>query len=58
MQNDSSLAAHYGLETLYDIGQISEAEVTRRVRAITGKQIREVCRKYLVEPKMVTAAVG
>jgi zinc protease len=58
LQGDSSLAAHYGLEVLYDLPVRSEAEIAKRIRSVTAKEVREVCRKYLVEPHMVTSVVG
>jgi zinc protease len=58
LQSDSSMSAHYGLEALYGIPHRSEAEIIRKVQSITSKQVQEVCRKYLVEPHMVTSVVG
>jgi len=58
LQGDSSLAAHAGLELLYRIPFASESEIEKRIRAVTPKQIQDVCRKYLVEPYMVTSVVG
>ncbi|MGE4107996.1 MAG: M16 family metallopeptidase [Bacteriovoracia bacterium] len=58
LQSDASLAAHFGLQKLYGIGPTPEAEIARRIQSVTGKQIQEVCRKYFVEPHMVTAVVG
>jgi len=58
LQSDSSIAAHYGLETLYQMPPYSEAEIVKQVERISAKHVRDVCRKYLVEPHMVTAVVG
>jgi zinc protease len=58
LQSDSSIAAHYGLEALYGIAPESDDQAARRIRAITGRDVQAVCRKYLVDPPMVTAVVG
>lgn len=58
LQSDSALAAHYGLETLYGIPLISEEELIKKIRSISAKDIREVCRKYLLDQFMVTSVVG
>lgn len=57
LQSDSSMASYLGLEALYSIPILSEAEIEKKVRTISAKKIQEVCRKYLVEPHMVTAIV-
>ncbi len=58
LQGDSSLAAHYGLEVLYDLPILSERDIVKKVRAISAKEVRDVCRRFLVEPHMVTSVVG
>ncbi|MCM2324025.1 MAG: insulinase family protein, partial [Oligoflexia bacterium] len=58
LQSDSALAAHHGLETLYGIPLTDEAALIKRIKAISAKDIRDICRKYLVEPHHVTAVVG
>jgi zinc protease len=58
LQSDSSLAAHYGLEALYGLEDMTESAITKRIRAISAKEIQAVCRKYLIEPHMVTSIVG
>lgn len=58
MQSDSALAAHYGLETLYGIPLSEDDEVVRKVHALTARKVQDVCRKYLIEPHMVTSVVG
>lgn len=58
LQSDSALAAHYGLEVLYRIPHLSEVELVRKVRSVTAHEIQRSCRKYLVDPYMVTSVVG
>lgn len=58
MQSDGAIAAHLGLETLYGLAYENDAQVIQRIEKISAKQVQDVCRKYLVEPKMVTAQVG
>jgi zinc protease len=58
LQSDSALSAHYGLETLYGIPLIPEEAFTKTIQAISAKDIKDVCRKYLVTPHMVTSVVG
>jgi zinc protease len=58
LQSDGSLAAHHGLEALYGMARLSEAELSRKVRALTSRDLQAACRKYLVEPPMVTSIVG
>ncbi len=58
LQSDGSMAGYLGLEALYGLPILTEEEIARKIRAVTAKQIQEVCRKYLVEPHMVTAIVG
>ena len=58
LQGDSSMAAHYGLEAVYEIPHMSENDLIQKIEKISSRQIQEVCRKYLVEPSMVTSVVG
>ena len=58
LQSDPSIAGHFGLETLYQVPHLSNEQVIKKIRAINAKQVSAVCRKYLVEPNMVTSAVG
>jgi zinc protease len=58
MQGDPALAAHYGMEALYRIPHITEEEMVKKIRAISPKEIQRVCRKYYVDPYMVTSVVG
>ena len=58
LQGDSSLAAHYGLEALYGVPYMSHDDLVKKVRSISGREIQNTCRKYLVEPFMVTSVVG
>lgn len=58
LQSDSALAAHDGLETLYGIPMLQEEALLKRIRSVSAKEIREVCRKYFVDPRMVTSVVG
>lgn len=58
LQSDSSLAAHYGLETLYKVPHLTEQLLTQKMKSITAKEVQAVCRKYLVDPYMVTSVVG
>ena len=58
LQSDPSLAAHFGLEALYRIPNLTEGQLAEKIRAITAKDLRSICRKYLLEPSMVTSIVG
>lgn len=58
LQGDSSLAAHFGLETLYGVPILEDEALVKRIRSVTAKDISETCRKYLIEPHMVTSVVG
>jgi zinc protease len=58
LQSDSALAAHYGLETLYGIPLMPDEAFASTIQAVSAKDIKEVCRKYLVTPHMVTSVVG
>ncbi len=58
LQSDSSLSTHFGLESLYQIPYLSELQLTKKIRAITAKDLQKVCRKYWVEPFQVTCQVG
>jgi zinc protease len=58
LQSDSAIASHFGLETLYGIPHLSEDEITALIRKLTAKDLKDACRKYLVEPFQVTSVVG
>jgi len=58
LQGDTSLAAHYGLEVLYGMPQLSEEQFSKKVRAVSARDIEKVCRKYLLDAHMVTSVVG
>jgi zinc protease len=58
LQSDPSIAGHFGLETLYQVTHLTDEQMSKKIRAITAKQISQICRKYLVEPHMVISAVG
>lgn len=58
LQTDSSLAAHYGLERLYDLPRLSAHEVRRELERVTARDIQALCDRLLVKPPMVTATVG
>ncbi len=58
LQSDSSLATHFGLESLYQIPYLSEFQMTKKIRSISAREIQQVCKKYLVEAFQVTCVVG
>ncbi len=58
LQSDSALAAHFGMEKLYGLLNLSEDQHLKKIHSVTAKAIQEVCRKYLVEPFQVTSVVG
>ncbi|MFZ9595208.1 MAG: M16 family metallopeptidase [Bdellovibrionia bacterium] len=58
LQSDPALAAHFGLEALYRVQDFYEDQVAEKVRAVTARELKEVCRKYFVEPHLVTSCVG
>jgi predicted Zn-dependent peptidase len=58
LQSDSSLASYYGLEVLYRDRIPSNDEIFKNINRVTAKDVQRVCRKYLVEPHMVTSIVG
>lgn len=58
LQGDSALAAHYGLEALYHIPYLNEQELIKKVNSISAREIQQACKKYLVDPFMVTSIVG
>ena len=58
LQGDSSLAAHFGLETLYRLPCFSEEQLLKKINSISEKQLQQVCQKYWVDPFMVTSSVG
>lgn len=58
LQSDSAIASHFGLETLYGVPHLTEDELTQRIRKISANELKDACRKYLVEPYQVTSVVG
>jgi zinc protease len=58
LQGDTSLATHYGLETLYGIDLLNEEEFIKKIRSVSAKAVQDACRRYLVEPHQVTSVVG
>jgi zinc protease len=58
LQGDSSLAGYYCMESVYRLPIRTENAILKKIEAVTAKQVREVCRKYFVEPSMVSAIVG
>jgi zinc protease len=58
LQGDTSVAAHLGLEAVYGLPFVDEAELAKKVRAVSAREIQRLCRKYLVEASMVTSVVG
>lgn len=58
LQSDPALAAHFGLETLYGIPILEGEAMVKKIQSIGAKEVRDVCRRYLVEPCMVTSVVG
>ncbi len=58
LQSDSSLASYYGLEAVYNLPYLTEEEIVRRISAVKPKDVQDFCRKFLVEPHMVTTVVG
>lgn len=58
LQSDSSRASSDGLQELYGLGHPPESEIIRRIQAVTAKDVRELCSKYLIEPHQVTSVVG
>jgi predicted Zn-dependent peptidase len=58
LQGDSAIAGHLGMKALYGLEHLSEQVLTRKVNAVSAKELQAICRKYLVEPYMVTSVVG
>lgn len=58
LQGDSAIAAHMGMEALYGLEHLNELALTRKVAAVSPKEIQAICRRYLVDPYMVTSVVG
>ncbi|MBC7690390.1 MAG: insulinase family protein [Methylotenera sp.] len=58
LQGDSSIAASYGLESIYDLPFQDDAEIIKKIESVRPKDIQEICRKFLVEPHLVTSVVG
>lgn len=57
LQSDGALASHFGLETLYGIDSLTEQDLVRTIRGVSAQQIRDVCKKYLVDANQVTSIV-
>ena len=58
LQSDVALASHYGLESLYRVPLLSEAQLTKKIEALSAREIQRACKKYFVDPHTVTAVVG
>ena len=58
LQSDTALAAHYGLEFLYQVPSLTEQNLLKKIRAITARDIQKVCKKYYIESYQVTSVVG
>lgn len=58
LQTDSALATHYGLELLYQLPVLTDAQLATQVRKVTAAEVRAVCTKYMVDNHQVTALVG
>jgi len=58
LQSDSTIAAHHGLEEVYGMEHLSEKEIVSKVRSVTVAQVKDVCRRFLVDAPAVTSVVG
>jgi len=58
LQSDGAIAAHYGLETLYGLDHLSDADLIRKIEVIRPGELQKICRQYLIEPHLVTSVVG
>lgn len=58
LQGDVSMASHFGLELLYRLPRVTEGELAAKIRKLQSKDLQQVCRKYLLEPHLVTSSVG
>ena len=58
LQSDGALATHFGLESLYRVPYQSELQLTKKIKAMSAREVQQVCKKYLVEPFQVTCTVG
>lgn len=58
MQGDSTLASFFGLDTLYGLPQLTEAEVSRKYEAINSRELQELTRHYLLDAPQVTCTIG
>ncbi len=58
LQSDGAVASHLSIEAVYGLPRRTEDEIAEELKKVTGKQLQDVCRKYLVEAPMVTVAVG
>lgn len=58
LQGDSTLSAHFGLETVYNLNFLKESEIRREIKSISSKEIQSVCRRYFLDAHLVTCVVG
>ncbi len=58
LQSDTALATHYGLELLYQVPRLTDQDLLKKIKSISAKDLQKVCKKYLVDPYMVTVVVG
>jgi len=58
LQSVSSVATYCGLKELYNKSIADEYKVEKKIRAVSAGKIKEVCRKYLVEPYKIISSVG
>lgn len=58
LQGDSTLAAHFGLDTLYGLPQLTEAQIAQKYDAITSRQLQDLTRRYLLDAPQVTCTIG
>ncbi len=58
LQSDTALAAHYGFEILYQTPHETHEQLTQKIRAITAKEVQNICHQYWVKPHHVITSVG
>jgi len=58
LQSDGAIAAHYGLESLYGLAHLSDAELIKKIQVIRPSELQKICDQYLVKPHKVTSVVG
>ncbi len=58
LQSDSALAGHYGLQAIYGLPARDDSAIVNRIRKVSAKEVRDACRKYLIDQPMVTSVVG